>query len=114
MVQVGTIKGGLIDNKTKYLDAGEASQWELVNPDDLVADCQWDCLDGNEFPNGDQEGPCGNYCGAGAYCCNGALNDDSPDAICTSDQRAPLRYLYERSEGTAFTAFTTYHSQRMC
>jgi len=80
----------LIDNKTKYLDADEASQWELVYPEDLVADCQWNCFSGNEFPNGYQEGPCGNQCGAGGYCCNGALNDDSPDAICTSDQRAPL------------------------
>ena len=75
---------------TKYLDSAEGSEWELVNPDDLVADCQADCMDGNEFPDGDHEGACGNHCGAGGYCCNGALNVGDEYNICNSDQMAPL------------------------
>ena len=62
-----------------------ASQWELVNPDDLVADCWFDCRTDPGF----MEGSCDGHCGFGGYCCNGAT-EDAPYNICNSDQMAPL------------------------
>jgi len=77
----------LIDNETKCLDTAESSEWELVNPDDLVADCFLDCwsADGPSY----KEGPCDGNCGMGGFCCNGAT-EDAPYNICNSDQMAPL------------------------
>jgi len=80
----------LIENETKYLDAAEASEWELVNPDDLVANCYMAC---QEAEPGFMEGPCDGQCGMGGFCCNGAFdepNEGPPFNVCNSDQMAPL------------------------
>ena len=76
----------MIENETKYLDAAEASAWELVNSDDLVADCYMEC---QEAEPGFMEGSCDGHCGMGGFCCNGAT-ENAPFNICNSDQMAPL------------------------